>query len=221
MTQVKRTALVLGANGLIGELVVDILLKNVHYETVYAVSRKGIPTDNRKLVQILADTTNIVEKIKDIVVDDFYSCIGSTKAKTPDKEEYYKIDHDYPVLTAQILKQNGCQQIALVSSMGADPNAKNFYLKLKGDTEQSIINLGMQSTYIFRPGLIIGKRKEKRPLEALAQKLSPLLDGLLFGSLKNYRSIRAELIAKAMVNAVLAEKSGVHIYKTAEIKDLT
>src|SRR5690606_36750013 len=153
-------------------------------------------------------TTNIAEKIKDIVVDDFYSSIGSTKAKTPDKEEYYKIGHDYTELTAQNLKQNRCQQIALVSSMVATPNVKNFYLKLKGDTEQSIIHLAMQTTYIFRPGLIIVKRKEKRPLEALVQKLSPLLDGLLFGSLKNYRIIRAELIAKAMVNAVLAGKGG-------------
>src|SRR5690606_27328201 len=104
---------------------------------------------------------------------------------------------------------------------GADPNAKNFYLKLKGDTEQSIIHLAMQSAYIFRQVLIIGKRKEKRSMQALVQKLSHLLDGLLFGSLKNYRSMRFELITKAMVNDVLAGKSDVHIYKTAEIKDLT
>ena len=220
MSQVKRTALVLGANGLIGEFVVDILLKNVDYETVYAVSRKGIAKDDRKLVQILADTENIADKIKDVVVDDFFSCIGSTKAKTPDKAVYYKIDHDYPVKTAKFLRENGCKHITLVSSMGADATSKNFYLKLKGETEQSIIDLALQSTFIFQPALIIGKRKERRTLEAFAQKISPLFDALLFGSLQKYRSIRAETIAKAMVNATQSGQTGVHIYKTTEIKEL-
>lgn len=221
MAQEKRTALVLGANGLIGEFVVDILLKNIDYETVYAVSRKGIAKDNRKLVQILADTENISDKIKNIVVDDFFSCIGSTKAKTPEKELYYKIDHDYPVKTAKILQENGCKQIALVSSIGANATSNNFYLKLKGETEQSILDLALQTTLIFQPSLIIGKRKERRMLETFAQKLSPLLDVLLYGSLKDYRSIRAETIAKAMVSAALSGQTGVHIYKTTEIKELT
>lgn len=217
----KRTALVLGANGLIGELVVDILLNNVHYDIVYAVSRKGIANDNRKLVQILADSHNITEKVRDLVVDDMYSCIGSTKAKTPDKAEYYQIDHDYPVKTARVLQDNGCKQIALVSSVGANPNSKNFYLKLKGATEKSIIDLELQSTFVFRPGLIIGKRKEKRFFEFFAQKLSPLLHILLIGALKNYRSIPAETIARAMVSSLLSGQTGLHIYKTADIKELT
>lgn len=220
MSQVKRTALVLGANGLIGGFVVDILLKNTAYDTIYAVSRKGIEKENRKLIQVLADRDNIAEKIKDIAIDDFFSCIGSTKAKTPNEDIYHKIDHDYPLKAADLLKNNGCQQVCLVSSIGANVKSKNFYLRLKGQTERSIINLGFSGTFIFQPSLIIGKRNEKRTLESLMQKLSPLSDLFLFGKMKNFKSIRAEVIAKAMVNVALSEKEGVHTYKTLEIKEL-
>lgn len=216
----NKIALVLGANGLIGEFVVDFLLKNSDYQTVYAVSRKGIDIENPKLIQIMADADNIEEKIKEISVDHFFSCIGSTKSKTPDKEEYYRIDHDYPIHVARLLKQNGCEQVCLISSVGANAGSKNFYLKLKGETEQSFIKLNFRGLHIFQPSLLIGQRKEQRSFEYLAQKLSPVLDIFLFGSLKNFKSIRAEAVAKAMINIALAEQAGTHIYKTKEIKNL-
>lgn len=216
----NRTALVLGANGLIGGFVVDFLLKNAAYQTVYALSRKGIVNENPKLIQIMTDADNVEEKIKDIAVNDFFSCIGTTQAKTRDKHEYYRIDHDYPIHVAHILKEKGCEQACLVSSIGANADSKNFYLKLKGETERSFIDVGFKSLHIFQPSLLIGKRTEQRYMEYIAQKLSPLLDMLLFGRLKNFQSIPAETVAKAMVDTALTGKLNVNIYKTKEIKDL-
>jgi uncharacterized protein YbjT (DUF2867 family) len=124
------------------------------------------------------------------------------------------------VRVAKQLKNDGCDRLLLVSSLGANIKSNNFYLKLKGETEQSIADLGIASTFVFRPSLIIGERKERRSLEHIMQKLSPILDFFLFGSTRDYKSIRAETIAKAMVNTALSEKTGFHIYKPSEIKEL-
>ncbi len=214
------TALVLGANGLIGEIVVDLLLKNDKYNIVFAVSRKGLNKESPKLVQIFADVNNAEEKIKDIRVDVLFSCIGSTQAKSPNKEDYYQIDHDYPILVSQLLKENGCSTVCLVSSIGANIQSKNFYLKLKGQVEQSFIDLGFENTHIFRPSLLTGKRKEYRFLESLIQKLSPLFDLFMIGSWKNFRSIPAETVARTMIHTASSNMRGVHIHQTEEIKKL-
>jgi len=216
----KLTALVLGANGLIGEIIVDLLLKNDKYNMVFAVSRKGVNKESPKLVQIFADMHNVEEKIKDIRVDVLFSCIGSTQAKSPNKDEYYKIDHDYPILVSTLLKKNGCNAVCLVSSIGANAQSKNFYLRLKGQVEQSIMALGFESTYIFRPSLLMGKRKEHRLLETVTQKLSPLFNMLMIGPWRNFKSISAESVARAMIHTASLRTSGVHIYQTEEIKKL-
>ncbi len=220
MVQEKLTALVLGANGLIGEIVVDLLLKNDKYGSIFAVSRKGVNKESSKLVQIFADIYNIEDKIKDLKVDVLFSCIGSTQAKTPDKDVYHKIDHDYPILVSQLLQKNGCNTVCLVSSIGANMNSKQFYLKLKGEVEQSLINLNFTHTYIFQPSLLIGKRKEHRLTESIIQKLSPIFNIFMLGSLKHFRSISAETVARAMLTAATSSIDGVHIYKSEEIKKL-
>lgn len=220
MSTKKYSALVLGANGLVGIQLVDLLLKNDKYSTVYAVSRTGIDRDNPKLVQIIADFETIEEKITSIGIDHLFSCLGSTKNKTPNKAAYYQIDHDYPIKVAAILKNNGCQFVAIVSSMLADPNSKNFYLRLKGETEKDLIAEAIESTNIFRPSLLKGKRNENRFLEKIAGIFSRLVDMLLVGRFKNLRSIDADKVASAMVHIATFSSKGVYIYKTEEIKKI-
>ena len=220
MSDTKHIALVLGSSGLIGFETVNLLLNNSNYSAVYAVSRTKLPISHSKLIQILADVDTIEDRIKDITVDHLYSCIGTTASKTPDKIEYYKIDLDYPILVAKTLHNKGCQTICLISSMGASSTSKNFYLKLKGDVEKAIKEIGYQSVNILRPSLLLGKRKEYRLMERLAQKIFPIANLFLIGSLKDYRSIKATDIASAMINISLANKKGTHIYQTQFIKEL-
>jgi len=136
-------------------------------------------------------------------------------------ETYYKIDLQYPLAIASYLKKNGCTTVAIISSIGANEHSKNFYLKLKGDVETAFKELQFDSTIILRPSLLVGKRKEQRPLEGLAMWLSPILDLFLIGNLKNYKSIKASIVAKAMINLVLLNKQGTHIYQSIEIKKNT
>lgn len=220
MSTKKYNALVLGANGLVGSQLLDLLLKNDKYNTVYAVSRKGIDRDNPKLVQIIADFETIGEKITSIEVDHLFSCLGSTKNKTPDNAAYYQIDHDYPIKVAAILKKNGCQFVAIVSSMLANPDSKNFYLRLKGETERDLIAEAIESTNIFRPSLLKGNRSENRFFEKIASIFSSLMDMLLIGRFKSLQSIDSAKVASAMVHIATFSSKGVYIYKTEEIKKI-
>lgn len=221
MSKKGNTALLLGANGLIGNELLLYLLRNNKYNTVYAVTRQPLTIQNSKLINIIADQNTIQRHIKNIEVDHFFNCLGTTKSKTPNRQEYYKIDLEYPVQVAQTLKKNGCYSINMVSSIGANTKSKNFYLKLKGEIETAIINLNFPNTNIFRPSILLGKRNEKRILEDISKIAINILSTFLIGNLKNYKSIKAKTVASAMVNIALSNKLGTHIYLTEEIKKNT
>lgn len=216
----KYIALVLGASGLIGKETLNLLLENNKYETVYAITRKPLGIQHDKLIQIQADSDTIKKYIEDIKVDHFFSCIGTTKAKTPDLNQYYAIDLYYPLKVAKLLHKNGCSTMSLVSSMGANASSSNFYLQLKGKVEEAVKTVGFESLHIFRPSLLLGKRDEYRFLEHMGQIIYPIIGKLFFGKLKDYKGIKAKDVASSMVNIAISNKSGTHIYQTQLIKEL-
>lgn len=220
MPDTKYKALVLGSSGLIGMETINLLLNNDKYEVVYAISRYELPIKNNKLIQIIADYNTIETNIKDLKIHHFFCCIGSTRAKTPDKNKYYEIDVEYPKKVASILIKNGSTTLCLVSSMGANPTSNNFYLKLKGDVEESLRAIGFKSFHIFRPSLLLGNRKEFRLTEKIAKFIYPIFNLLLVGKMKDYRSIQAKDIASAMINVSITSNLGDYIYQTQLIKEL-
>jgi len=220
MKDKTTTALVLGASGMIGLQVVHLLLANPAYSKVYAVTRKKLNFSHDKLENIIADYDSIDPLIEDLLVDQLFSCLGSTQKKTPNRKIYYQIDHDYPLKVASLLKKNGCESVAIISSMGAHPNAKNFYLRMKGETDRDLIQIGFSATHTFRPSLLIGDRQESRFAEDLFGLLFKGLNLLLWGPLKDYKSIYGKDVASAMMSAINNHTSGVHIYKTSRIKNL-
>ena len=127
------------------------------------------------------------------------------------------MDLGYPLAAAKAARQAGAKQFVLVSSVGADPSAKNFYLRTKGELEQGIRNLGFSAVHIFRPSLLLGKREEFRLGESLAMAVMPSLNFAMLGGLRRYRAISAESVGKAMVVAASQEKSGTFVYEYEQI----
>ena len=160
-------AIIAGASGLIGSSLLDLLLNNPGYDAVLVLVRKEIPIKNDKLTQLIVNFDKIEDYSISITGDVIFCCLGSTKKKTPDLKEYRKIDHDYPLKLSQIALKNGIKQYHLVSSIGADATSANFYTKMKGETENDIINCWIARHCIStRPSLLTGDRKEFRlPLE--------------------------------------------------------
>lgn len=215
-----RKAIIIGASGLIGSELLSVLLHSNTYTDVIVLVRKSLNIQNQKLKEIITDFSNLWEIKEHIKADVIFCCIGTTRAKTPDLNNYRKIDHDIPIEIGKIAVENQVRQYHLVSALGANAQSSNFYSKIKGETEDNLKDLNIPSIHIYQPSLLRGERKEKRVGEKIALSLMKAIDPLLIGSLKKYRSIKTSVIALAMYQQSLKEDQGIFTYPSDIIKEL-
>lgn len=213
-------AIIVGASGLIGSSLLTILLNEPSYAEITVFVRTKIGIEHPKLKQIIADFNNIEDYAKEITGHALFCCLGTTKNKTPDLNDYFKIEHDYPVILGQLAVKNSVTQYHYISSIGADKNSSAYYIKFKGQTEYDLQQLKFDSLYIYRPSILTGERKEHRPMEKFAAALMYVLNPLLIGGLKKYRSIPAKTVAMAMYKQSINNDEGIFIYSSDQIKQL-
>jgi len=195
----KKSAIILGSTGLTGKFVIHMLLKDERYGSIKIFSRSKIGIVHPKLEEHIGDILHL-EKFRDLFfADEVYCCIGTTKAKTPQKDLYKKIDYGIPVTAARLCKEKGINTIVVISALGANPKSKLFYNRTKGLMEKEVLNCKIPNTYLLQPSLISGKREEKRLGEWLGKQLMGLFHFVLVGPLEKYRPIAPDTIAKAMV----------------------
>lgn len=210
----------LGASGLVGGFCLRALVDDPGYTRVTVFGRRQIAgVTHAKVSQRITDLARIT-------ADDFrgaqdvFIALGTTIRKARSQAEFRRIDLELPLHLASEAVEAGAEQLVIVSSVGADPGSRNFYLRTKGELEQQLAKLPFKAVHILRPGLLIGKRAEFRLAEALAMGIAPVFNIVLFGSLRRYRSIPAELVGKAMVAAARSGKTGTSIYEYGEILTL-
>lgn len=194
----NKTAILLGATGLTGGLLLQLLLKDDSYSKIKLFSRKSVDVTHPKIEEYIIDLFALPDYKNEFVGDVVFCCIGSTQAKTPDNEIYKKVDYGIPVAAAQLCTMNDIPTFIVVSALGANPESRFFYNRTKGEMEHDVLAENIENTYILQPSLIDGARDEKRPFELLWKKTMRVFNALLLGPLKKYRSIEAMTIAKAM-----------------------
>ncbi|NJW53880.1 NAD(P)H-binding protein [Salinimicrobium oceani] len=214
-----KTAIILGATGLTGGILLDKLLKDERYTRIKLFSRSSTGVKNDKIEEHLIDLFQLENHETDFKADEVYCCIGTTQAKTPNQETYRKIDHGIPVTAAKLSKKNSISKFLVVSALGADPGSKFFYNRTKGEMERDVLAEKISETYIFQPSLIGGEREEKRPFEAAWKKIMKVGDHFLVGPFKKYRSIDAEKIADAMIY-VANHKYSATCIESKEIREI-
>jgi uncharacterized protein YbjT (DUF2867 family) len=205
-----------GGTGLIGSLLLDILIKDNDYHKINVVTRKSISLSHKKIKIHIIDFSNSKSYSQTLRNSQIvFASIGTTQSKVKgNKESYRKIDFDIIYNIAKACKENNVENFSFVSSSGANIKSNNFYLNLKGEIENSILNLNLSSTSVFRPSLLLGKRKEKRYGEKIAQLIMPFLSFLMPS---RYKPIKAALVAKSMVNISKSIQPGFKIYHYKEI----
>ncbi|MFT4024175.1 MAG: NAD(P)H-binding protein [Flavihumibacter sp.] len=218
-----RKALMLGASGMIGSALLDVLLGDDYYDEVLILVRKPLGRQHPKLTEQVIDFSEpraYTAALAD--VETVFCCIGTTmKQVKGDHAAYKKIDFDIPVFAAQAAAANGVFGYMLVSAIGADPAlTSNFYLKLKGVTEEAVSKEQIPQVHIFRPSLLVGDRKEKRTGESIGKALAPLVSPLLFGSWQKYKPVKAEQLALAMLMAAKDPRKGIFIHEYKDIRQL-
>ncbi len=208
------TAVVLGATGLVGEQLVQQLLSDPAFLKVRILVRKQVKLSHPKLEAELVNFDNLIDFRRKLGKGNcIFCCIGTTRKKVKgDKTTYHKIDVDIPVNAAKMGKDAGFEKYLLVSSVGADFFSKNFYLRFKGEVEKEIAALNFNSFHVFRPGILLGKRKEFRLAETIGKEVMQSISGLFFGDLKKYRGINAVHVSRAMVAAAKFDGKGMFVH---------
>ncbi len=214
-----KTAILLGASGLIGKQLLGQLLDSPHYQSVVALVRKPLNWKHAKLTETLFDFDNPNPAL--LQGDDLYCCLGTTARKAGSQESQRKVDYTYPLELGKLAKAQGVQQYILVSSVGANADSSNFYLKTKGQLERDLATLGFNTLIIVRPSILLGARQEFRLGEQIGIGMAKLFGAFMQGRLKKYRAIEAKQVAKAMLALAQKEQNGVVIAESDELADIT
>ena len=210
-----RKALIAGSTGLIGGYCLQALLNDPRYSEIIALVRKPLLKTHRKLKTVISKFENLDHELSNIQADDVYCCMGTTIKKAGSQEDFRQVDFSLVVSIAEQMRKQGAEQFLVISSMGADPNSKVFYNRVKGEMEQAIQQLEYPYIRIIRPSLLLGPREEFRLGEKIGVMLTPVLKPFLKGSLKKYRPVQAESVAQFMVKVAHEEPmSGVHVYES-------
>ncbi len=217
----ERTATLIGATGLIGGHLLKLLLDDNYYSTVKVLIRRPVDWSHPKLKKELVDFNDTDSFLMAIDNSDAIFCtVGTTQKKVKgDKQAYRKVDYDIPVKSARFCKMTGCKIFVLVSSIGANSKSNNFYIKLKGEVEDEIKTMGIDTVHIMRPSMLLGDREnEPRPMEKFGQIM---MKGFAFMIPEKFKAIEATKVAKAMLAASKQTVHGVFIYEYNEIKKLS
>ena len=213
----EKIAALIGATGLIGSHLLKYLKDDDDFKTIRVLVRRPVAIKHPKVKVIVIDFADQAAFKAGIAgCDTVFCAVGTTNKKVKgDKEAYRKVDYDIPVNAARFCAETGCRQFLLVSSVGANSKGGNFYIKMKGEVEDKVQSIGIPSVSIFRPSMLMGKRTESRPAEAIAQAMGKSLS-FLFPS--KYKPIQAKDVAKAMIVACKQDKPGLLIYHYKEMK---
>ncbi|MBX9887339.1 MAG: NAD(P)H-binding protein [Flavobacteriaceae bacterium] len=215
-----KTALIIGGTGLIGSKLLKLLLESSDYEKVIAFSKREMQLKHPKLVLEIIDFDKPESYANLVQGDDFFCTIGTTIKKAGSKEAFRKVDYQYPKQFATIALENGIKQFLLISSLGADEKSGNFYLKTKGEIQSFLKNSSFDSVSIVQPSLLLGDRKEFRFGEQVGAIVMKIFSFLLIGSLKKYKPIHGDTVAKALFTVAQKSKKGFTIYESDLIEQL-
>ena len=194
-----KTALVFGSSGLIGQHLLNQLIKNENYNKIKIFVRSKPEINDPKIEIIKTDYSNLQNHKEDIKGDDCFFCIGTTKKNSPDKNEYRRVELHIPKEIAKIAKANSLNSFVFVSSGYADSKSSGDYLKYKGEVEEELKRLKFPKLGIMRPSFLLGDRKEKRIGEKIGILVFNLLSPLFLGPLKKMKPIHSEIVARSMI----------------------
>ncbi len=200
----STVALLAGATGLVGGCLLECLLASPRHSRIVTVARRPLARTHDKLTHLVVDFDTLEDSLgdADLQVDEAYCALGTTIKKAGSRAAFRKVDFDYETAFARAALTAGAKRFALVSSIGANPTSSIFYSRIKGETEETVRDIGFPALHIFQPGVLLGERRYTRPAEQLAIAATPFLNLGLQGPLRKYRGIAAKDVAKAMLVAL-------------------
>ena len=212
-----HSAIIVGATGLVGSHLVRLLCESKEYISVIALTRRKLDYEHEKLVERIVNFDELAESDFDFA-HEMFCCLGTTIKKAGTKEQFEKVDVEYPLNVASLAKKRGIGHFIVISAMGANEKSFAYYNRVKGKLEKELIDLELPQLSIVRPSLLVGDRKEFRLGEKAGEVVLNVVNPLLIGPMKKARSIEASQVALAMkVIALHGKKQKVSIYNSEEL----
>jgi uncharacterized protein YbjT (DUF2867 family) len=213
-----HTALIIGATGLVGKELVNLLLTDANFSKVVVFGRRSLNIQNEKLVEHLIDFDTPAQWQDLVKGDVLFSTLGTTLKQAGSQNAQYKVDYFYQYQFAEAASRNGVPTYVLVSSASASPDSILFYSRMKGTLELEVKKLSLKSINIIQPGLLHGHRDTERTGEKIGYSVLSALTTT--GLVKKYRPIHGKVVARAMINAALSARPGAHTFTLDEVFNL-
>lgn len=213
VSPLSKTALIIGATGLIGNQLTQKLCQSVHYERVKVLVRKPLGWQHPRLQEIQFDFDRPNGLLTQ--ADDVFCCLGTTMKKAGSKEAFRKVDYDYPMTVARLAREQGATQYAIVTAMGADVDSMFYYNRVKGEVERDLAALNYPTLLIFRPSLLLGNRPESRLGEKLGEGFMKLFNPLIPAK---YKAIDSGRVAEFMCEKAQQGLAGLQVFESDQMQ---
>ena len=195
----RRRALLVGATGLVGSILLERLLDETLYNSVTVWARRPLALRGPGLKVETFEFEGLASH--KVEAEHVFCCLGTTMKLARSEQAFRRVDYDYPVALARAAKKGGATRLLVVSALGANPDSRIFYNRVKGEMEAAVAAAGVPRTIFFRPSLLTGHRDEFR----LGERVGRVAGFVLGPLLGKYRPIAADLVAVAMVKAALGD----------------
>lgn len=217
----SKTACIIGATGLVGSKLVNLLISDDEFEKIKIFVRRPAKIPHSKIEEFVINFDNPEEWQKNLTGDVLFSCLGTTLKVAGSKNEQFKIDFTYQHNFAETACKNNIPEYVLISSAGANPESQIFYSQMKGQLDQAVLGFDFKIIRILKPSVLDGHRKERRKTELFAinalQKLIPVVPFL-----KKYAPIKGYRVAQAMINSLKDYPDlKIRIYELDEVFELS
>ncbi len=218
MNPEPRTALLLGASGLVGRHTLDRLAHDDRWSRVVTLGRRPLATASGRHEDHVVDFDRLAEHAPLFACDDLFCCLGTTMEQAGSEAAFRHVDLEIPAEAARLAYDAGATQMLLVSALGASPSSRIFYNRTKGEAEAAIQTVGFEAVQILRPSLLTGDRAEPRRGERIAELALYLTAPLLLGPLARLKPTPARAVASALVALAAARTPGVHVVGPQEVR---
>ncbi|GAA58340.1 oxidoreductase HTATIP2 [Pseudoalteromonas sp. BSi20652] len=200
----SRTAVILGATGLVGRALLKKLLNSSHFSHVVTLTRRPLPISHSKLTNHIIDFEKLSQYGELFKGDVLFSCLGTTQKLAGSVSAQRKVDFDYQFIAAKLAVCNAVQHYCLVSSSGANAQSRSPYLKMKGELELQIKLLAFARITILQPSLLLGEREQFRMAEKIGSVILPIITRLPF--LRRYKPITGKQVAQKMLTVSIEQQ---------------
>lgn len=208
-------AVILGATGLVGHELLELLIMDKRFGKIDLLSRREIDSREISVTNHVVDFNELNEWPIHHQVDVLFIAFGTTMKKAGSKKRQFEIDVDIPTLVMEMAKQNGVENCVLVSALGVSKNSPFFYSRMKAQLDENASKMKFKKLILVKPSVLEGPRVEKRT----GEKVSILIGNTLAktGMIDQFKPVESINVAKAMIHSLFAFPDGTYELPSKQI----